>query len=268
MGVDYTQVGFYDQKGFVEAEQSNPTVLDKHADYVLNKEFDEDYIKRARTVIPEVTGFLFNKLKAAGKLSTCLDASMVLSRLLEVENIFNVIIQGAMTTQFAELKSPALHYRPFKPMMKPLDGLISANSWLTAPPFKIVDVTASLQVGVTKEEYDCIGGPILAEVVSPAKATLDDLVEPEYARQFLLSNGKQLSMELLEQLKPTSSFFRKIAQYGAVQVSLPKATLVYIPCRVTVPDLPIDGMNKLSVLGKTPKDILAEWKRQAADRKK
>ena len=120
-GIDYSQPGFYDSLAFKQREKSNANLLNIYADYVQAKKYSEEYIVEARKTISKVVDYLFSRLANEGRKGDCANASMVLSRILDEEGIWNYTVKGSLKIliQTKTHVQEVAAFHPFRLVEKP-----------------------------------------------------------------------------------------------------------------------------------------------------
>ena len=88
LGIDFRNPAFCETPAFLAAEQRNPRLLVKYAQYVNTLNFTLEYSQRAQTVVAETADFLYAELAADGRRGACIDISQMLQRFLERQGIW------------------------------------------------------------------------------------------------------------------------------------------------------------------------------------
>jgi len=86
--IDFGNPAFCETPGFLDAEQLDPGLLIKYAQYINTLTFTPEYMERARTVVRETAEFLYAELVADGRRGACIDISQTLQRFLERQGIW------------------------------------------------------------------------------------------------------------------------------------------------------------------------------------
>lgn len=257
-GIDFTNPGFFDHPRFVEAERKNPAFLEKYADYIHLRQYSESYYDRARNVIRRAADHLHKELKADGRKGACIDASMVLSGILTREGIWNCMMMGGTRVEFQP--STGLEPRYMQPIMESSNNAKAGHAWVYAPPFRVVDVTIDLQP-YARGESQFVTGPLLDEAPVDANYTIDDLVEEDARRFFLLQRKRRMTLDDVYRHDP--GIRARISKFGCFSSSLPKAKITYVACAVGAPDAPLEEMRNLILKGKLPHVLYKEFKQGA-----
>jgi hypothetical protein len=83
IGVNPDEIAFYDSPAFQAAERADPSLLNSYAEWVFRRPRDPGYEGRVRASVPLVADILARRLAETGLAGTCLNASNILSRMLE-----------------------------------------------------------------------------------------------------------------------------------------------------------------------------------------
>jgi len=253
-GIDTSCPGFYDDPKFIAAQAGNPTLLEDYAEFVLTRPCDAAYLSRARQVTADMAEFLYGKLVADGRLGACIDCSGGMLRMLERKGIWCYMATGGLRLEFvAETGIPTLRFHPFMPENSPA---VAAHGWLSAPPFHIVDIAISRQP-VDARANKFLPRYVLAETVRPGTYDRLELIEPDYLQSTMAIAGWPPTVEEMNASIP--DFQLVAAKFGVVDVPYEQVTLTYIPCYITVPDNPLEGIRSLCLSGKFPGDLYQEY---------
>lgn len=245
--IDFSLPGFYDHPNFLIAEKNDNTYLEKYAEYVLQKEYDQKYIERAKKEIPFIASLLYSELEKDGRLGACIDVSMALSRFLELEGFWNYINKSALTISFPkESKIETKYFWPFD------DGnFAAAHSYVVAPPFHVVDLTIGRQ-HYSGNETQYLPTTVLAMEVASASYDIEDIISP--TRRFFMGRvlgmkGKALIDHAIPRLKSVSERFRPIL------VGTENSGIKYVQYAISAPDSPLTEMVSLNLNGRTAFEI-------------
>ena len=74
--ININNPGFYNDPAFIEAENADPRFLQNYGFYVLNKEYDDDYLTYVEQVLPQIAQVLFTELKNDGRKGACIDMNV------------------------------------------------------------------------------------------------------------------------------------------------------------------------------------------------
>lgn len=86
--------GFYDHPSFVAAERQNGAYLFNYSRFVADRSYSSTYLTRVRKELPLIAHAFFEELKAMGRKGACVDASLILSRILEREGIWSCCLRS------------------------------------------------------------------------------------------------------------------------------------------------------------------------------
>ena len=159
IGVTELKPGFYDDPAFMAAERINPSLLNEYAEYCLEISKDAAYLSRARGVVQRVVAFLYPLTVADNSAGQCMPTSLLVSRFLEAEGIWNFVVKGGVIVWFPGLAPKVMEPQDAK-------GGTYGHSWVVAPPFEIVDLTISRQHYAPDQQRE-IDGYLLSELAAP-----------------------------------------------------------------------------------------------------
>lgn len=252
--IDTSFPGFYDDPNFIAVQGAAPDLLSDYAEFVMTRPYDSTYLSRAKQVTANMTEFLYEKLVADGRLGACIDCSGSMLRMLEREGIWCYMITGGLRLEFcADSGLPTVRFHPFVPEDSPA---MVAHAWLVVPPFPILDITISRQP-FASHTIKYLPQYVLAETVQPGNYDQLELIEPNYLDAMMSETGRTPTVAELNAAIPD---FQLVAEkFGVVDVAYEKVTLTYIPCHITVPDNPLEGIRSLCLSSKFPKDLYLEY---------
>lgn len=256
MNVDTTKPGFYDDPQFQARERRDPTFLENYAAFVDSRSYSNEYIETAKPVVSRAARFLHDRLVADGRLGACVDLSMFLSRLLEREGVWNYMVKGALTIEFADKSLETTYLAPITVGANPA---VAGHVWVVAPPFQIVDLTVSRQP-FEGRHADFLPPFVLAErsAMKEINPTVEDLMEPEARHQFRAFYGKNPSARDLEQMDP--GLLDRARRMGCFALPLKDATLRYVACATSASDKPLEKIKSLSLSKKGASELYAEFR--------
>jgi hypothetical protein len=255
LGIDCTRPGFYDHPVFAALKSRDPAMLDKYARFVDLRPLSEDELQHSRKIVPLASEFLFQRLRQDGRLSVCVDTSLVLCRLLEQFGIWSYVVKGALTVSFA--KSTGLRSATMGTLALPGTPATAGHAWVCAPPYRVVDVTAS------RQPYPSYGRKImgsifvLEESVQPATPEGKDLFDADAVAAFRRQCGYTPTMAEVRELVPNID--EKIAALGAFRVERGRASFKYIGTATSAPKLPLQNMTNLRLSGKLPRELYQDF---------
>ena len=245
--IDFTQPGFYDSRAFQRVERNDPSFLENYAEFVHVREYDPEYLERARRIIQDLANFMSAEVAADGRQGACVDASGALMRMLERQNIWSCMVGGAAIVSFPP--ETRLNTRYFWPFMHPDNPAGTGHMWLHAPPFKVVDVTLAFQ-GWNQRQAPFIPQTIAIENFEPAEAEIGDLVENELVELFF--NDHRRPPTLLDiapaQLDVMEKFDPFTVREGQTRIK-------YVPTKVSAMDGTLEQMRNLRLRGRLPAEL-------------
>ncbi len=245
LGVDISSPGFYDHPSLLELEQSGVDCLTGYARFVMLKPHSAEYLNSVRSKIVAGATRLNELMIEDGRLGACIDCSMSFSRMLDEFGIWNFCVKGALTLQFDD----SSEFKPFH--FWPVDeddgsGREFGHKWVTAPPFKVIDLTLKLQ------DYPVSFGHLLppfvmfddAEVIEPS---FMDVISPP-ALAYALSQGATSENAMFLLAPHLRNVFRTFPSYFT---SVRNLGLRYVTCGFSASDGPLSGITALTCKGMT-----------------
>jgi hypothetical protein len=250
-GIDYSSAGFYDSKQFLQKEHENPDYLCHYASYVNSKTYGEGYLEKARKEIPLITELLFNELLKDGRLGACIDASSVLSRILELEGFWNYTVNGSLTIEFlSELEISTKHF--WAANLIENVNIKAAHVWVVAPPFKVVDITASRQPFQNNERKH-MPNFVCSSIGKDCNINEIDLISPAYSTLLTL---KGFRGNKFHHIKPGFDDFTQ--SFKPLLIEFDEVNLKYVQIGISAPDLPLEKITALNLCGKLGIEIYKE----------
>jgi hypothetical protein len=258
--LDTSVPGFYDQAPFVEAERTDPTLLEAYAGIIETKTYSPAYLEYARARVHATAAFLHAALVKDGRQGACVDISTTLSRFLERQGVWNYIVKGATTLTFT--KETGIDPTHFWPMFVFPTEAAAGHAWVKAPPFMVVDLSLGLQPYENGEEAH-IEVPVLSERATVAEPRLDDLLAPKEIEALQKHLGRRrLDVNDIRSVRP--GIPRNMATLGgAWTVAQSRAQIRYLSCGVTAPDRPLEEIESLCLDGRYPIDLWREFQTRA-----
>ena len=238
--------GFYDEPNFIKLEKSDSNYLETYASYVQLKNYSAEYLNCARTEIPCICEVLYQELASDGRLGACIDASMVLSRILEKEGFWNYVVKGSLTIEFPpQLNIETKYFWTFD-----IGDYKSAHTWVVAPPFNIIDIT------IKQQKYNDNGrnylpNYIFKEEINNFTVSFRDLFSPNIREQ-LRAQGIRNS-EMITHVKPRLEKYWQYFKPNLVDVSGTK--LKYTPTGIGAPDSKLEHIKSLKLNNRYGIDI-------------
>jgi hypothetical protein len=239
-GINTDSIGFYDSDSFLRAERLSSIFLENYAAFVQMQRYSESYINKATLEIPFIAKILHEELVKDGRLGACIDASIVLSRILEREGFWNFIAKGSLTINFPLIAM--LENRYFWSV--DFGEFAAAHAWVVAPPFNIIDITIQQQP-FFKGEEKWLPPYIFQQNHKACKIQEQDIISPN-ARQVMKIRGIRGS--LLPHTKSNWKEFTKIFQANLIEMN--GLTLKYSPVGIAAPDEPLERVGTLNLSGR------------------
>jgi hypothetical protein len=230
-------------------------MLDRYAKFVDLRPMSQEELNHARKIVPRASEFLFHRLREDGRLSACGDTSRVLCRLLERFGIWNYVVKGALTVSFA--KSTGLDSATMGVLALPGNPAVAGHVWVCAPPYRVVDVTASRQPYPSNARKIIGSRFVLEDAVHAATPEGKDLFEADALAAFRRERGRTPTMGDVREAVPNID--EKIARLGAFRVPRGRASFKYIGTATSAPDLLLDDMTNLRLSGKFPRELCADF---------
>jgi hypothetical protein len=254
MGINYDKPGFYDDPNFIEAEKNDPEFLESYAEYISSMAFPEEYISKSRVGITETAQFVYDKQRESGLKGVCLDAAGVVSRFLERQGIWNYVVKGGLTINFN--KSTEISTTYMAPITVQGNPAALGHAWIVAPPFRIVDISFSLQP-YTRGEDKFLQGILAEETVESATVEPEDVVEPDGIMQFVAFHKRIPKLRDIEYICP--KLLSRIDRFGVFLVHRSPAHLKYVSCAISAPGAPLEEIRNIQFSGKYPKDLYDDF---------
>lgn len=253
LGISIDKPGFYDDPRFIAAEKQNPQLLNTYAEYVIKRPYDQQYLDRAEKIIKATAKFLYSRLEQADALSKCIDASMMAMRILERYGIWCIMAQGALTIEFDPKTN--IDSRYFQPLVLSTSSVATGHAWLYAPPFKVMDLTVSLQP-YPSEVKKILPKYILEKTTAPATYSIIDIMDNDAALAFVSSSRRMPTLEDLDTINPG---LRDVIDHFGPQVLKRNSTsFKYITTSGTASDDTLEQQKNLTLGGKSPIDLFTE----------
>ena len=235
-GIPTEAPGFYDHPTFLAAEQADPTFLNCYVRFVQQRPRDEEYEAQVRRVLPQIAEILQRELVAEGRLGACVDMSMVLSRILDAEHIWNYEVKGSLTLTFPRsVRRDPIYFWPID-IGEPRDGHV----WVSAPPYDVVDVTIRQQPYPNSTMRDIVAPCVLLDSISSVEPTVDDIVSTD-ARMIVRRETGFIPPDLHFHLNPN---LRDVfAGFPANERRVGRVRMRYVPCAFGASEGPLDEIT-------------------------
>lgn len=237
LGIDCGQIAFYNQAAFKAAEQKQPTLFQRYAEFVEARSYDAGYLARARQMIPKIAAYLHAELAKDGQEGACVDCSLALSKILERVGIWNYVAAGSVTVEFdPQTRLPTQHW----PHMRGSEQAVG-HAWISAPPFRVIDLTIGQQRNAERIRPH-LPDMIVAEDCEPvAEVRLDDLMHPDLQLRILSEYGGLPTIHQVMERKPEIANLLRTFRPFAVRREPIFAK--YFPCCMTALEEPFEAVQ-------------------------
>lgn len=251
--IPYDMPGFCDHPNFIKIENKYPNYLNNYATFVAKKSYSENYLRNAKSIIDKTVDVIYEELLMNGRLGACIDITQILSRILEMENVWSCCIKGSLTKIYPTHSNLENSYY----WSVDTTEIKAGHAWLFAPPYKVIDITlrrqkiTSIERSYVPEKILCIDCPL----VPIQEIELVDIINPYISKQM-----KKSGLNEEEILKRTVPFFPNIFDYfPPMFINGSKgAKFKYIPVAVYAPDSKLDGITNMMFGTKTAYQIYIE----------
>lgn len=244
--IDFSYPDFYDQPNFTIVENTNTEYLVNYASFIEKSHCDSNYLHTTRKKIEVISKILFNELKIDGRKGACIDLSMVLSRILEKEAIWNYMVCGTLTIIYP--KNSGIKNTYFWDM--DITNAKAGHVWVVAPPFKVIDITLKIQDYIERNDK-FIPNYILAEKYLPATYNVEDICSPEI---LLVARSRGIQQDdLIFTAHPERKIFYK--EFPGSLIEIKKTKFKYIPSSITASDELFEQITTLNLNGRLGLDI-------------
>ena len=242
--IDTGSPGFYDDPHFIQQEKADANFLETYARFVELRPYETEYLQRVRCELPLIFETFRREVATAGADGACIDASNVLSRMLDREGIWNYGVKGSVTIHFSKTSGiPPLYFWSYDihPESRPVGA---AHAWIVAPPFRVVDLTIKYQP--YERGRDMLPEGVLAENADLAAADFKDMFSEEYLEQrglpymFILA-AKMSSADVIKALVPRLIEFQEF--FHASSIECPAVRLKYVPIAIGAPAEGLEGIT-------------------------
>lgn len=256
LGIDFTKPGFCDSPEFQAVERNDPVFLKSYAEYVQKLELSPEYLDHARIVVRDTAEFLYNQLVADGRKGACVDISGVVLRFLERQNIWCHVVCGGVRVEFPP--ESGIRTRRFYPLMHRDNNAFTGHAWIYAPPFKIVDVSISLQPYAEREKPYFHGYTLTERWEDPTTPIgVRDLLEKELLEDHVRRFRR---MPTMNDISPNQrQFLKEFPPHRLVKDGL---SFTYIPVKISAPLEPLEQMLHPMLSGRRPIQVLEEFQRR------
>jgi hypothetical protein len=226
-GISIDQLAFYNSPEFLAAERADGSFLEFYGALVRARPRDRIYDAHVRSVVPRMAGIIADEIIQDGQLGVCIDASMMLTKMLEEQGIWCYAAKGALSVSAPELDDPT-HFWMID------DEPVAGHVWVVAPPFEIVDVTLQGQLWQRGEAAMLPKTVVLetAKRITPEPQDFLSVSVLERERRRLGPLPRDFHMKAVPGLARPASFF------PSWEVTVGATTLRYASASITVSDGP------------------------------
>lgn len=174
LGINFSKPVFQDSAAFLAVEQRRPEILDDYARYVEVRAYSDSELQAAQRKIEVAAGVVSAAVKADGRHGLCVTASGVLSRMLDELEVWNFCAKATMTVTFP----PGVSNE--KRFFFALDTgkFVAPHAVVVAPPFLVVDTTASAQSYGDQAMQQALPPLILQKQFIPYRWKDEDIASP------------------------------------------------------------------------------------------
>ena len=252
-GIPTDRPGFLDDPRFLALEQQDRYVLEDYARFTRWGQYDATYLDRAEKVIRIVVQEMHGALQRDANHGACVNASMVLSRILDRERIWNYMVNGALTIEFPA--GSGFETFQFWPIDEdPGPGRTTGHKWVSATPFEVIDLTLRLQNYPTPFT-DLLPDTVLESNPGRAEIVFSDLAAPGYFEECV--RHKIWPLDELDAMWP--NFRRSLSpDFPAAVVTDGGVTLKYVPTGIGASDEPLERMGTIRFEGRSPLEFYNE----------
>ena len=226
-GIPTDAPAFYNHPAFLVAERADPAFLEVYGSWVRSRPRTQEYDAHVRRVVPVMADVVGREIARDGQLGVCVDASMMLTKMLEEEGVWCYGAKGALTILAPSLSDPT-HFWMFDEIP------VAGHVWVVAPPFEIVDVTLKTQP-YQRGEAVLLPPSVVTEHAEPIVPTAEEYVAASILRREHARLGR-LPSDIHFQMSPDLA--RAAEAFPSWQVQVGTATLRYAAGGVTVSDGP------------------------------
>ncbi len=251
LGIDFSKSGFQDSTAFLAVERRRPEILDDYARYVEVRSYTDAELLEAQRKIEVAAEVVSAAVTADGRHGLCLTASGVLSRILDELGVWNFCAKATMTVTFPPDVSRE------KQFFFAIDtGKFEApHAVVVAPPFLVVDTTASAQ-----SYQDPAMGRALPPLIAqrrfiPYRWKDEDIAAPLVR----MSQGSGFSVRKYLQVR-NPQMLKRMEEFSGRVAEFPGGSVAYVVTGVggyseKLADL--DPMNTM-LAGKTPQILFRD----------
>ncbi|WP_041699165.1 hypothetical protein [Allorhizobium ampelinum] len=231
LNIDFRQPGFYDQPNFVAQEQKDKRFAENYAEWVLLRERNQDYDARAQAIVPQVAAILQRRIVQHNWHGACIAMTAILTRILDRLGIWNIPVRGSASV-YAEGSSR--HFAIID--QNEGTGFDTGHMWVIAPPYDIIDVTLHYQRWQGDAFQRHVPVIILGKGLASVKARAQDVIAPELRSQ--MPRDPDIHYKVFPDQR------RVLEKFPAKRFISGSTDIRYVPGGVSLPDLPLEGINE------------------------
>jgi hypothetical protein len=248
-GVDTSKMGFYDSPSFLKVEQNKPEYLHEYAKWVLNRPLDPVYEDRAKVIVPFIANLIANVLREDGFEGGCITATGILTRVFDRLGVWSFGLAGSAVFEVPSANIlRGLHSVDHQDFF----GASLGHSWVSAPPFAIVDASLRMQ----NWGKDTITAFLPSFVCEPnaqvTRPRVEDVISLSKREEYKLADGF-VDSNLLNRLEPTLKAFG--SDFPACRITEGRLTVRYIPLAIRMTDVPLFEINGEGKVGRSGREI-------------
>ncbi len=226
-GISTDRIAFYNEPAFLAAEKRDPSFLEIYAAWVRARPRDKAYDGRVRSVVPRMAQILEHEIRTDSQLGVCIDASMMLTKMLEEQGIWCYAAKGALTVSAPSLVRPT-HFWMID------DEPTAGHVWVVAPPFEIIDITLKKQAYAFGEAA-ILPDSVVLETAPQIRPTADDFCSASVLEHAFRRRGP-LPEDIHFRLSPQLE--RAATSLPSFEVTIGETALRYAVGGVTLSDGP------------------------------
>jgi len=175
--IDTDKPNFLNDAEHIDYVGQDPQFIETYACFIQRRTYSDSYRKQSEKLIRIASQVLHQELITDGRLGACIDASGVLTQVLELLGVWSYQVVGALTVLFPpDSGIEPLYFYPYDVGKR---QFAAAHSWIVAPPFAIVDVTISTQPYISGVNA-FLPDVVLQPNVEIAEYTIEDVCSPSY----------------------------------------------------------------------------------------
>jgi hypothetical protein len=229
-GIATSGLAFYNHAKFLEEERKDPDFLELYGAWVRLRARDAQYDSHVRQIVPTIANALSQEISKDPQKGVCIDASMMLTKILELEGVWCYAAKGALTIESPQLGDPTHFW-----MVDKED--VAGHVWVVAPPFEIVDIALRNQL-YTRGEEKLLPPSLIVEDPVLAIPRADDYLSPHVLMTLQQQYGtlpKDVHLRIVDGLSRTAAFFPSFEvcldhaklRYASAGVSVSEATSIH-----------------------------------------